>query len=57
MIFDRLLDRLRGKAVTIPPFDGAFRPNAALDECEAVATAIAPDNLCNDGSRILYTSG
>ena len=57
MIFDRLLDVFRGKAVTIPPLDGAFRPNTALDECEAVTAAVAPDNLCSDGSRILYTSG
>ena len=57
MIFDRLLEAIRGKAVTIPPLDGAFRPNAALDECEAVTAAVAPDNLCSDGSRILYTSG
>jgi Strictosidine synthase len=56
VIFDRLLDRIRGKAVTIPPLDGAFRPNAALDDCEVVAAAIAPDNLCSDGDRIFYTS-
>jgi hypothetical protein len=56
MMFDRLLDRIRGKAVTIPPLDGAFRPNAALEVCDVVATAIAPDNLCRIGSCTLYTS-
>lgn len=56
VIFDRLLDRIRGKAVTIPPLDGAFRPNAALEECEAVAAATAPDNLCSDGRCVFYSS-
>ena len=36
MIFDPILDLFRGKAVTIPPMDGAFRPNTALDEADAV---------------------
>jgi Strictosidine synthase len=56
MIFDRLFDRIRGKAVTIPPLDGAFRPNSALEACDVVAAAIAPDNLCCIGNRVLYTS-
>src|SRR5690349_18460522 len=56
VMFDRLLDRIRGKAVTIPPLDGAFRPNAALEECEAVAAATAPDNLCSDGRCVFYSS-
>ena len=36
MIFDPLLDLFRGKAVTIPPMDGALQPNTALEEAEAV---------------------
>ena len=46
MIFDRLLDIFRGKAVTIPPLDGAFRPNTALDERRGRCVRRAPDNLC-----------
>ena len=38
MIFDPLLDLFRGKAVTIPPMDGALRPNTALDEAEVGRT-------------------
>src|SRR5262249_54184133 len=53
---DRLLDRIRGKAMTIPPLDGAFRPNGALDECEVVAVVSAPDNLCSIDGRSFYTS-
>ena len=32
MIFDPILDIFRGKAVTIPPMDGALKPNTALDD-------------------------
>lgn len=37
MIFTRLLDNLTGRgeaAVTVPPLDGALRPNRALDEAK-----------------------
>src|SRR5262245_61680864 len=57
MIFDPILDLFRGKAVTIPPLDGALRPNTALDEAEVVLRANAPDNLCFDGRRLLFSSG
>jgi sugar lactone lactonase YvrE len=56
-MFGPLLDLLRGRAVTIPPMDGPLRPNTALDEAEVAEVAEAPDNLCIDGKRILYTSG
>ena len=49
MIFDPLLDLFRGKAVTIPPMDGALQPNTALEEAEAIVRPAAPDNLCSDG--------
>ena len=35
MILDPILDMFRGKAVTIPPLDGAFRPNTRLDGAPA----------------------
>ena len=45
MIFDPILDLFRGKAITIPPLDGALGPNTALDEAAVLATLPAPDNL------------
>lgn len=57
MIFDPLLDLFRGKAVTIPPMDGAFRPNTELDDAQAVLEIAAPDNLAFDGEEVLFSSG
>jgi hypothetical protein len=57
MRFAALLDHLRGEAVTIPPMDGALRPNTALDEALVVLETEAPDNLVLDRGRILFTSG
>jgi hypothetical protein len=57
MRFEAVLDYLRGQAVTIPPLDGAFRPNTALDEADVALEARAPDNLVFDGGRVLFTSG
>jgi hypothetical protein len=57
MILDPILDLFRGKAVTIPPMDGAFRPNTALDEAEVALEIAAPDNLASDGGEFLFSSG
>jgi hypothetical protein len=57
MIFDPILDIFRGKAVTIPPMDGALKPNTALDDADIVLEVAAPDNLCADGDRLLFSSG
>ncbi|WP_374651145.1 hypothetical protein [Dongia sp.] len=57
MIFDPVLDLFRGKAVTIPPLDGAFRPNNALDEAQLHLQVAEPDNLTVHGGRLLFTSG
>jgi sugar lactone lactonase YvrE len=57
MIFDPILDIFRGKAVTIPPMDGALKPNTVLDDAPAVLEVEAPDNLCSDGERLLFSSG
>ncbi len=57
MIFDPLLDVFRGKAVTIPPMDGALKPNIALDEADAMVEAAAPDNLCLYRGGLLYSAG
>jgi len=57
MIFDPILDIFRGKAVTIPPMDGAFRPNTILDEAAVALEITAPDNLAFDGDQLLFSSG
>jgi hypothetical protein len=62
MIFDPLLDIFRGKAVTIPPMDGALKPNTALDDAPVALEVEAPDNLCSDagfgdGGRLVFSSG
>ena len=56
MILDPLLDMFRGKAVTIPPMDGALRPNMALEEAEVLANAKTPDNLVSFGGRMIFSS-
>lgn len=57
MFLDPLLDIFRGKAVTIPPMDGALRPNTRLDDAGLVATASAPDSLAHDGTSVIYAGG
>ncbi|MEZ2330297.1 hypothetical protein AB6802_11260 [Mesorhizobium sp. RCC_202] len=57
MILDPVLDLFRGKAVTIPPLDGAFRPNTRLDDAPAFAQMTEPDNLLVNGERLLASSG
>jgi hypothetical protein len=58
MRLDSLLGYFRGQAVTIPPMDGALRPNTALDdEAELLLEASAPDNLAFDGRAILFSRG
>lgn len=57
MIFDPILDIFRGKAITIPPLDGAFRPNTRLDDLPAMAGLPAPDNLVWAEGRLLASTG
>jgi len=57
MIFDPLLDIFRGKAVTIPPLDGAFRPNTSLDDAPVFAQMPAPDNLVFWQGKVVASSG
>ena len=56
-LLDPLLDFFRGKAVTIPPMDGALRPNALLDDAEVAVAAVAPDNLALFKGQLIYSSG
>src|SRR5262249_28352847 len=55
-LLDPLLELFRGRAVTIPPLDGALKPNTLLDDAEVIATAEAPDNLIEDRGRIAFTT-
>ena len=57
MIFDPILDIFRGKAITIPPMDGALKPNTMLDDAPAALEIEAPDNLVSDGRRLLFSTG
>ena len=57
MIFDSILDVFRGRAVTIPPMDGALRPNTALDDATVLVECGGPDNLVPSGGKLLYSSG
>jgi len=57
MMFDPILDWFRGKAVTIPPLDGAFRPNQVLDEAPVVASLPSADNIVIYNGEILFSSG
>ncbi len=43
--------------VTVPPMDGALKPNTALQDADLVCTAMRPDNLVFDGEDILFSSG
>ena len=57
MIFDPILNLFRGKAVTIPPLDGAFRPNTALDDAPLFAQIRQPDNLVLWQGQVVASSG
>ncbi len=56
----RTWDNFRGSgeaAVTVPPMDGALRPNQRLEEADLVATITAPDDLAHDGKSLIVSSG
>jgi hypothetical protein len=53
----RLIDWMRGEAITIPPMDGPLRPNTALDQAEEILAIEAPDNLVALGSHLTFSSG
>ncbi|MDH6233219.1 hypothetical protein M2281_003830 [Mesorhizobium soli] len=57
MIFDPILDLFRSKAVTIPPLDGAFRPNTLLDDAGVFADLGEADNLVAFGGKLIASSG
>ena len=56
LMFARALDVFRGKAITIPPMDGALRPNTMLDDAESIVTVAGPDNLAWIEGRLVFSS-
>lgn len=44
-------------AVTVPPLDGAFQPDTALDQAGRLAELAEADNMVQDAGRILLSSG
>lgn len=44
-------------AVTVPPMDGALKPNNALETAELDRQVAAPDNLVARGTELLFSSG
>jgi hypothetical protein len=57
VILDPLLDLFRGKAVTIPPLDGAFRPNTQLDDATSVTPLGEADNIAQMPDGPIASSG
>ncbi len=56
-MIQRALDIFRGKAITIPPMDGALRPNTALDEAALLLAVEQPDNLAWIDDRLVFSTG
>ena len=55
-----VIDRFVGRgdaAITVPPMDGALRPNQRLEEAHVVMEARAPDNLVLHHGEVLFSSG
>jgi hypothetical protein len=56
----RMWDNFRGSgaaAVTVPPMDGALRPNRLLEDAEAALDIRMPDDLAYDGKGVVVSSG
>ena len=54
------IDRFRGRgahAPTVPPMDGALRPNTRLEEAAVLARIEAPDNLVLHQGGVLFSAG
>ena len=54
------IDRFRGRgahAPTVPPMDGALRPNTRLEDAAVLARINAPDNLLLHQGGVLVSSG
>ena len=54
------IDSFRGRGVhaaTVPPMDGALRPNTRLEQAAVLARLPAPDNLVLHQGQVLFSSG
>ncbi|MDT4743769.1 hypothetical protein [Bradyrhizobium sp. WYCCWR 12699] len=48
----------RGEAaITVPSFDGALKPNQALEQAETLLECEAPEDLATDGTSVLLADG
>lgn len=55
-----LWDRFLGQgdaAITVPPFDGALKPNNLLETAKTVAEPDAPEDLATDGKKLYLANG
>ncbi|MYD78748.1 MAG: hypothetical protein F4239_07660 [Gammaproteobacteria bacterium] len=56
-LFDQCVERLRAKAILIPPLDGVMRPNSLLDEQPEVSQPIEqPDNVIGVNGQLWLSS-
>ncbi|CAN7596692.1 hypothetical protein [Rhizobium sp. LjRoot254] len=56
----RTWDNFRGAgeaAVTVPPMDGALRPNRLLEEAPVLLDITAPDDIATNGKRTFIAAG
>jgi hypothetical protein len=56
----RAWENFRGggeSAVTVPPMDGALRPNRRLETAPVAIVAAAPEDIVTDGKQVVYASG
>ncbi|PSO16567.1 hypothetical protein [Bradyrhizobium sp. MOS003] len=44
-------------AITVPSFDGALKPNQALEQAEILLACDAPEDLATDGNSLLIADG
>jgi hypothetical protein len=54
------VDRLLGRGdatITVPPFDGALKPNQLLEKAETVASFDAPEDIATDGQAVYIANG
>ena len=53
---DRVLGR-GSAAITVPPFDGALKPNQILENAEVVAELDGPEDLATAGGDLFVAQG
>ena len=56
MFLDPILDIFRGKTITIPPLDGAYRANTGLDDAPLFCEVKDADNLAVRDGKVIASS-